>query len=85
MSPIEVSAAAASPALRADLGGGLLEAQALKVGTGFLQAEGGYSFLYGPYARGELGYHPLDGFSIYGVGSWNRVEPYAGVGLRWDF
>lgn len=52
---------------------------------GYLEGLGGYSLNGGPFVRAELGYRPLPAVALYGTAEWNRLDPWAGVGLRWVF
>lgn len=55
------------------------------VRAGYLEAMGGVSAVRGPFARAEVGLRPAPGLAAFAFGEWNRVEPMAGVGLRWEF
>lgn len=83
---VEVAAGAPSPALRRELGQGLLETlRSTRVGGGSLTAMVGYSSQGGPFARAEARYRPAPGFALFGYGQGDRRELAAGAGLSWQW
>ena len=45
----------------------------------------GVSSLSGPMVRLEAQYRPTSSTSLFAFGEWNRTEPLAGIGWRWEF
>jgi hypothetical protein len=53
--------------------------------AGYAQALGGYSWVGGPFVRGELGIRPTASTAAYVYGEWNQAEPVVGAGFRWEW
>lgn len=56
----------------------------LPTASAYVEAVAGVSRLQGPFARAELGVHPVPNLSAFVFGEWNQKNPQAGVGARWE-
>lgn len=57
----------------------------LSFGSGYAQGLLGYSWLSGPFATAEVGVRPLPGVSVYAKAQWDKKEPWAGLGAKWEW
>ncbi len=63
---------------------GLVGVMTLPIHSAYAEATAGLSRLYGPSLRAEFGIRPHPGVSLFGFGQWDKLNPQAGVGARWE-
>lgn len=62
---------------------GLTRAMDAPVRQGYLEAMAGITDPGGPFARGELGWHPAPPHAVFGFGEWTPERSSLGLGWRY--